>query len=134
MTLIKWRDSFNTGLAGVDYEHRQLIDLINRVHDELEGSADRARLDLFFGELYTCISAHFALEEKFMRDNRYERYLEHKADHEHLLDDIRDLMDDDGTVAENLSGSLSDRLKAWFENHFSNMDRHLHQILGEGPG
>ncbi len=29
-----------------------------------------------------------------MRDNDYDEYRDHKADHERLLDDFRDLMDD----------------------------------------
>jgi len=54
---------------------------------------DAAVMD-FLGELYARIAAHFALKEKIMRDNGYDEYHDHKADHERLLDDIRDLMDD----------------------------------------
>ena len=135
MSLIEWQDNFNIGLAGVDHEHRQLIDLINRLHDELISGKDQDRIELFFGELYTAISAHFALEEKFMLDQHYDRYDSHKADHEQLLDEISDLMEEAATLPlESLSEALSERLKKWFERHFHGMDVHLHRVLGAGPG
>jgi hemerythrin len=39
-------------------------------------------------------SAHFALEERFMREHGYDQLALHKADHERLLDEIREIMDD----------------------------------------
>ena len=30
MTLIEWHAEFNTGVAEVDHEHRELVDLINK--------------------------------------------------------------------------------------------------------
>ena len=31
MALIEWREEYKTGIAGVDYEHEELINLINSV-------------------------------------------------------------------------------------------------------
>ena len=53
-------------------------------------------------------------------------YAEHKEDHEILLDDLRDIMDqveDDGTYNEDQrSKDLSD----WFAEHFRTHDARLH--------
>ena len=32
MSLIEWKDEFSVGVAEVDLEHRDLIDLINDLH------------------------------------------------------------------------------------------------------
>ena len=48
----------------------------------------------FFGDLFKAISAHFALEERFMRERGYDQLVQHKNDHERLLDEIRDIMED----------------------------------------
>lgn len=79
------------------------------------------------GEIYAQISAHFALEEKYMFDSRYPLREEHKADHELLLDELRDIMDlvdDDGSYDEQ---GLSQDLRRWFTEHFRTHDARLHQ-------
>ena len=79
------------------------------------------------GEIFAQISAHFALEEKYMRDTRYPLLNEHKSDHETLLDDLRDIMDlvdVDGNYDELV---LSDDLQRWFTEHFRTHDAKLHK-------
>jgi len=126
MTLLQWKDSYSVGIAAVDHEHRELIDLINRLHDRYV-AAGAAAAEPFFGDLYKAISAHFALEEQLMRGWAYELLSEHKRDHERLLDEIRDIMDD--AAAQGAVGDLSARLEAWFSRHFQVHDAPLHKAL-----
>jgi hemerythrin-like metal-binding protein len=132
MALLQWKDQYSVGIDAVDHEHRELIELINRLHDELSASrATPLSVEEFFGDLLKGISAHFALEERFMRDERYDQLTQHKADHERLLDDIRDMMDD--VIGEPEVDNLSARLDAWFSRHFETHDARLHKALGAHP-
>ena len=90
MALVEWREEYRIGIPAVDYEHRGLIDLINNLHSDLSGNPDKAEVLACLGEIYARISAHFALEERVMRERRYDQHAEHKEDHERLLDEIRD--------------------------------------------
>ena len=88
MTLIKWQAEFELGIAEVDYEHRELIELINGLYPFFE---------------------------------------EHKDNHETLLDDLRDIMDeieDDGSFDH---VRLSNDLNRWFGDHFATHDARLHR-------
>jgi len=135
LPLIEWRDQFNTGIAGVDHEHRQLIQLINDLHASLGGSGDRQAVDEFLGDIFAGISAHFALEESIMRERRYDQYDDHKADHDRLLDDIRDIMDDyEAGAYDRLDEVLAERLRNWFLRHFQTKDARLHKVLGDSHG
>lgn len=131
MTFITWKAAYSLGIASADAEHKELIDLLNELHDELlrHGASSSAAYE-FLGELYAKISAHFALEEKLMREHDYDGYAEHKADHERLLDEIRDLMDEyeDSEVLD--AEAFGKKLDAWFSTHFRTMDARLHQRLG----
>ena len=131
MNSLEWNDKFSVGVASVDHEHRQLIEMIGVFQRSLEeGDSIDMKLE-YLGETYAKISAHFALEEKLMRGVRYERYEDHKADHERLLDQLRDIMDateDDGKMDNDALGT---ELEAWFSRHFQEMDAHLHGQLGE---
>jgi hemerythrin-like metal-binding protein len=127
--LIEWRKEFETGVADVDHEHRELVDLINRLHGEMVAGASQAKVSDFLGEVFARIAAHFALEESIMRKHRYDEYAAHKAEHEALLDEIRDIMDaahDGASYGEALSGTVRD----WFVNHFKSKDARLHRKLG----
>lgn len=130
MSLIEWDEKFSVGIASVDHEHRTLIGLVNAAHERLRRAGAEAAVPDFLGEIYARISAHFALEEKLMRVEHYDHYGEHKADHERLLDDIRDIMDDyedDRNFDEN---RFAERLRTWFTEHFRTHDARLPGHLG----
>ena len=133
MALLQWQDRFSVGIGAVDHEHRQLIELINRLHAEFARRGDKGSIEGFFGDLLAGISAHFSLEERFMRERRYEALAPHKADHERLLDELRDLMDDAAAAGATGDDALAARLAAWFAHHFETHDARLHKALGSHP-
>jgi hemerythrin len=130
MGLIEWKSHYSVGIEAVDHEHRELIDLINEVHERLVAGAGKPDVSAFLGEIFRGISAHFALEEKFMRDHRYDQLDEHKLAHEQLLEDIRDIMDGYEADPEGNARQLSQRLDDWFTLHFKTHDARLHHRLG----
>lgn len=129
MTLLEWKEQYSLGVPAVDHEHRELIDLINALYASVKGPATNVTVIDFLGELYARISAHFALEEKIMRDSHYDQYRDHKTDHERLLDDIRDLMDDyeDGVQVD--VEVFGKHLDEWFSEHFRTRDACLHKKI-----
>ena len=131
MALVEWRDEFRVGIESVEHEHQALIGLINDLHARLQGSTEGEAVADFLGEIYAKISAHFALEERIMRARAYDQYDDHKADHERLLDGIRDIMDDHEAGAYfNYDEALSTHLRDWFTEHFKTKDARMHKMLG----
>jgi hemerythrin len=133
MSLISWKPEFAIGDESVDFEHQQMISLINEIYDEMKTRRDADSIEQFMGDVHFAISAHFALEERLMRDAGYPEYEAHKEDHEDLLDQLRDLMDQ--LVADPDKGFdlLQDNLSGWFENHFATFDARLHGQLPNLP-
>jgi hemerythrin len=130
MSLINWKEEFSVGVVEVDHEHQELIESINNLHRSVQEGVTRNQVIEGLGDIYAQIAAHFALEEKYMRDSRYPAYGAHKADHEALLDDLRDIMDeveDDGEFDER---RLSIDLDRWFSDHFRTHDAKLHNHPG----
>jgi len=129
MSMIEWKPEYSVGNAAVDEEHRGLIASINALHADLQEGASRAGLVEGLGDIYAKIAAHFALEEKIMRDARYPGYGPHKDDHESLLDQLTEIID-----AVELEGSYDEQalpavLDAWFSEHFRTHDARLHGRL-----
>ncbi|MBT4891019.1 MAG: hemerythrin family protein [Rhodospirillales bacterium] len=126
---IEWQDAFATGIPSVDFEHQELIKLVNGACEMMNEKASSDQITESLGEVFAHVSAHFALEETIMRKMKYEDYHDHKEDHENLLDDIRDIMDDYE------AGEFSDspdvyivKLNNWFLGHFSTKDAKLHRM------
>ena len=130
MSLLTWKTEYSVGVAAVDDEHRELIDLINVLYERINGRSSADEIEHGLESIHNAISLHFALEERIMRDANYEEYDDHKEDHEMLLDEIRDLMDD--FLADTTEGGaqLESRLSSWFGEHFASFDARLHGKLG----
>lgn len=130
MALLEWRQEFSVGDPAVDHEHRELIDLVNETAGAILEGADAARIDRAFGDLLRTISAHFAHEERQMRAASYDEYARHKADHERLIDVLRDVMDSAADAPDLSAEHLVEVLGDWFTGHFGSHDARLHRRLG----
>lgn len=130
MSLIEWRDAFSVGVPAVDHEHRELIDTINQLNDIAIAGGSAERIIAFLGEIYAQISAHFALEERVMREAQYDELAAHKAEHEALLDTLRDIMDSVEDGRDYDEQALGKKLDEWFSVHFRTQDARLHGKLG----
>jgi hemerythrin len=129
MALVEWRDEFKIGIKEVDFEHQELIELINESYNEAKKDGSTLAVLDSLGEVFMQISAHFALEEKEMRQLKYDQFEDHKEEHEELLDSIRDIMDDYEERETLDEEEFGERLKDWFVNHFSTKDARLHKFL-----
>ena len=130
MPRIPWRPEFETGIKDIDYEHRTLIETINALITDLEGDCSRDDADALLGEIHALIESHFALEERIMRDHGYPDYVPHKADHDRLLEEMREIMDGVALDADaDMGGALADRLDHWFGDHFRTRDKDLHRMI-----
>lgn len=130
MAFLEWKPQYSVGSQAIDDEHRDMIDLISALHDKLGAAADQEAIDGFLGDVHAGISMHFALEERLMRDAHYAEFAAHKQDHEELLDQIVNIMDEMTDSGEGLLEALEERLSAWFGTHFSTFDARLHGKLG----
>jgi hemerythrin len=119
MPTLEWKPEYQTGIAGIDYEHRRLVDTINSICDNLAGKEVRDDVLECLGQLYERICTHFALEENMMQERQYPLYSGHKAQHTQLLEHFRTMMDayEDGDC-ERCGKTLDECLISWFSQHF----------------
>ena len=130
MSYLEWKPEYSVGVAAIDAEHQEMIELINTTYEKLKCGDSSEHIEQFLGEIFAGISAHFALEERMMEKARNAEYLAHKQDHEDLLDQIRDLMDIQESQVQGATDHLQEQLGQWFAGHFATFDARLHQQLG----
>ena len=130
MPPIQWKPEYSLGDPAIDFEHQEMIRLVNlAIADILDGKPD-ADLERCLGDLYQTVAAHFALEEQQMRRAGYTDLDAHKNDHEQLLDTLRDIMDEAHPGDDAMATRMTTALEAWFSGHFRTHDARLHGTLG----
>jgi hemerythrin len=131
-TQIEWDDSFLIGIEELDYEHKILINDINRLHLELTRQDEKSEIEKCLGDIYARMQAHFALEEHVMKEREYEFFDEHKREHERLLDSysgymIQILNDTAGSFSNPIEGTLNH----WVINHILHSDKKMSLMVQE---
>lgn len=127
MALIVWNDKLSVQVRQFDDEHKQLIEMVNKLHDAMkEGKGKQVVGDVLEG-LINYTKKHFAAEELVMKANSYPDYEKHKKEHNQLTMTVLDLQK--GYAAGNapLSQSVMGFLKDWLTSHIQGVDK------GYGP-
>ncbi len=124
--LFEWRDEYLIGVEGLDYEHSDLINRLNELHEELVQHDEKGKIEDCLGEIHVRVAAHFALEERFMLDNNFANYVDHKKEHDDFLEVIIDFIEEFRTGAELSYGDeLEEQLQRWIVNHIITSDQEL---------
>ena len=130
MARLEWNEGFSVGNAAIDREHEHLSEQINHLYYELDHSADSATIEAILGDIQADLSAHFALEELLMQEADFSEFEAHKEDHQHLLDQIHDMVFSFHEDPDNGRELLINKLSDWFSHHFTTFDARLHHQLG----
>ena len=130
MAQIEWTEEFCVGNNSIDQEHEALIAHINQIYEQLSQPLDTEVIESMLGELQADISTHFALEELLMHEAGFAELEAHREDHDHLLDQIHDLIFHFTEDADKGKELLVNRLSDWFSHHFKGFDARLHNQLG----
>lgn len=92
MDYFQWNDCFVTGVAMVDEQHHQLVDIMNRFGEVVmrAGPSNRAELDLALGEVTDYAQYHFQEEEAMMLASGLDiRHIKHHCtEHVKFLQDV----------------------------------------------
>ncbi len=113
MVYLEWKPAFNTGIPGIDYEHHRLVDMLNEIHELILNNAEARIVADTLAGFHTLAAAHFALEEKIMRDQRYPGLEGRRDSHYRLLDQVREVMDAYEKGPFSVGKSLPGTLKQW---------------------
>lgn len=113
MAYFDWNPVYDTGIAAIDYDHRQLVRILNKIHDLIVNRVESCEITDSLAEFHTLATAHFALEEKIMQDKNYSGFGGRRHTHYRLLDQVREIMDAYEAGAYQPGDRLPATLKEW---------------------
>jgi hemerythrin-like metal-binding protein len=116
MAVIKWRDSYSTGVSQFDSEHRRMVELINGMFEAMRDKKELAEVEKMLEEVINYTQYHFANEEQAMAEIGYPGLAEHREEHDKLKEE---------------AGSFKTRLKEDFDTGTKNFYHFLREWLTE---
>lgn len=126
MALLEWNDAYELGIRHLDFEHRDLFECINALHEQCTTRCGPDDVEDCIGKLQMRLAAHFALEEQNMRDLKCPTYVAHKQVHDAFLDEIGEaLADFSADTPEADFAALARRVRDWIVEHITTYDRAL---------
>ncbi len=123
MAYFRWQTAYETGIAKIDEQHRQLVDHLNQLYDAMQAGKGKDALEKVFRGLAAYTQSHFAAEEGLMKLYRFPEYEDHKATHEKMAAHVRKLEQDfkDGNIHSPLQ--ITNFLKDWLAKHIMDTDQ-----------
>lgn len=79
------------GIDEIDDDHSKLINLFNILNHSVTEGATTDYIEAVLEELINCTVWHFSHEQRLMLKYGYDAYEEHKADHQDLIDSVKEL-------------------------------------------
>jgi hemerythrin-like metal-binding protein len=125
--IIEWSERYAVGVRAIDGQHRQMLDLVNRVLGSLGPGRELYEALEVLRELLRATEHHFATEERLMDENGMEA-ARHRAEHRRLLEALARFTDQlDAETVGNCSAFLRD----WLLHHIEEVDRPFAAALRE---
>lgn len=83
MGVFIWDESYNTGVAIIDQQHRQLFETLNRLHEKRQNpKSDRGDFLTTLDSLKQYAHFHFDEEERLMAEAGYPELDAHREEHQ----------------------------------------------------
>lgn len=123
MISLTWDYKFSVGVDAIDEQHKQLFNILGDLRKAIiAGQTGQYILNLI-QKLDDYASMHFSLEEKYMEENHYPNFLEHKAQHQAFINEVNNFRANLDTNEINSSLTLLEFLIKWITFHILESDK-----------
>jgi len=121
--IIEWTPEFELGIEKVDFQHRKLIELINRLYTARTTTWGKDNIVNLFDGFSNYCNYHFTIEELVMKKHGYKLIIEHKENHDIFSRRIKlfSMEIQNGNYA--ILPNVLEFLKAWLTTHIQEEDR-----------
>ena len=129
MPLVEWGNEFSIGVDDIDKQHKQIVAMINKLHDAIKAGSSATACVGILDEMIDYASQHFALEQDYMKRLNYPDSAEHIDEHEKFATECRDFAEGLATGRISLSLDIGQFLLHWLYDHIRKIAMKLGQFI-----
>lgn len=123
MPILTWSREFSINVEELDNHHRDMVHMINYLHDAMKRGEGREAIYHLFRALNAYAAVHFATEEKYMTEHGYPDYHLHRAEHRGFENTVKEFQEGYNGGKPPSSLAVYRFLKDWFHEHTRGTDR-----------
>lgn len=129
MAYFEWAQDMDIDHGPIDADHRNLVRLVNELHDATAAGRGREVVGRILDELVQYTADHLHKEEAAMAQAGFRQLDRHRIGHQAFIDQLRKLQDryQQGSIA--VAAQLSSVLRDWLSLHIRRSDRELLTFL-----
>ncbi len=131
MAFFHWDQRFALGIQQIDQQHRQLVNLTNRIYEAMKSGKGNQAVAPILNELTRYTQTHFTTEETLFRRHNYPGARAHKQEHDLFVQQVKRLKQEFQRGGSGFSIKLANFLKAWLIDHIMKTDREYVSFLKE---
>lgn len=129
MDIIKWRESYETGIRSMDTQHQKLIELINELYKELRKEESNESIEEVLIKMTTYAEKHLKVEEGILETNGYPDFANHIAIHQSYRNQLTTLMAESKKEHEAAVKNTYAFLRQWWMGHIVAEDKKYGEFL-----
>ncbi len=129
MALIEWSDEYSVKVNSIDNQHIKLVEMVNTLHSAMKEGKGKEVIGKVISDLVSYTETHFAHEEDLMKKHSYPEYSKHKAMHDELVGQVKEIEKSYKEGKTVLSHDILNFLKSWLMVHIGETDKRLGSYL-----
>ena len=134
--IFPWNENFATGIEIVDVQHKQLVDLLNKLVGHLAFNADAPALNQVLEELKQYTVVHFTTEEKiwheYFANDPWEEW--HRTAHSDFIAKVLELKAKESTqTMDQVIEEIVSFLTHWLALHIIESDKRMAKVVQAMP-
>ena len=123
MDIIKWRDTYETGITGMDEQHRQLVELINRMYPMVRDREGLEELDTVLAEMESYAERHLQDEEQLLAEHGYPGLADQEHSHQEYRQKMIELKELLAGDRQQAAREIYHFLRKWLIEHIIDEDK-----------
>jgi len=130
MSVIVWSKELSVGIESIDEQHKTLIELINSLNTAMANGEANMMIGGILLKLTDYTQYHFAYEEDLFEQHGYTDSVQHKRQHQKLIDQISALKDEyESDITGSIGLEILQFLKTWLTKHIMKTDMEYSRFL-----
>lgn len=120
---VTWNETWMIGVYQLDAQHKNLIEILNRLHDAMSRGQGKEILKSTLESLVSYTKAHFATEEMLMKQSGYPDLEAHKREHQALTAKVLEFQGNFEAGRIGLGVEVMHFLGSWLQGHIRGTDK-----------
>lgn len=129
MALMQWSADLSVGIAGIDRQHQQLIQMLNELNVAMLAGKGRDVYGKIVAGLITYTQTHFKAEERYFAEFGYPEAAAHKKEHDAFVAKVAQFKADIDAGRASLSVEVLRFLTGWLQTHIKGTDKKYTEFL-----